>query len=268
MVAGLLATTGLLVAPAPARAASCAGDTGVVVVVDYAELGSGVRKGCDADGGNAASNLTDAGFPLTFASNDPTFVCRVTGVPAADPCTDTPPSNAYWSLWWSDGRTGTWKYASLGVNGLKVPAGGYVAFAWHQGGGRAAPPAVTPTPREPVSSPSPSASTTKGSGAPKGEGRSGGGSPTGSPSSSASAPSEPTTTASPSTKPSARAESAPPSTDASSSVPAIGDITEGAPPSADGGDKGDGFPAWIAVVLAVLVLGAAGAVPLLRRRAA
>ena len=37
-----------------------------------------------------------------------------------------PPTNAYWGLFWSNGTSGTWAYASEGVDSLSVPAGGSV----------------------------------------------------------------------------------------------------------------------------------------------
>lgn len=276
-VAGLVAAAGLLVpalatTPAASAAAPCSGRTGVVVVVDFAELGGGVTKGCDSNGGTAANNFQDAGFPLMYAQDSSGFICRISNKPADDPCDSAAQADRYWSLWWSDGKTGTWKYASLGVNALKVPAGGYVAFAWHQGGGRAAPPAVTPTIRKDVapspSAPAPSAST-KDSAQP-GKAPS---AATPTPSASNSAESSPSSTASaeatPTEKPSA-SDTTRAASDASSGVPAIDDVTEGPPPSADTDSDGDasGFPAWVAVLLAVLVLGAAGAVPIIRRRSA
>ncbi len=80
-------------------------------------------------------------------------MCRVDGTPSSDPCVNTPPSDAYWSLWWSDGKSGTWSYSSAGVASLKVPAGGYVALSWQGAGGRAAP-RTAPTPH-PTAPPSP-----------------------------------------------------------------------------------------------------------------
>ena len=38
-----------------------------------------------------------------------------------DPCVNTAPANAYWGLYWSDGKSGKWNYSSTGVGGLKVP---------------------------------------------------------------------------------------------------------------------------------------------------
>jgi hypothetical protein len=122
---GLVASTS-----APAAAAACSGATGVTVVVDHGALGGGVDQVCNSGGGghDAISLFTGAGFSLTYVQSQPGFVCRINGQPASDPCVRTPPSDAYWGLWWSDGRSGTWSYSSLGAGSLTVPDGGYVAF--------------------------------------------------------------------------------------------------------------------------------------------
>ena len=156
---GLVAAGLVLQSQAPAAAAGCSGSTGVTVVVDHHQLGGGVQQACDADGGGKAASTVfpDSGFALSYVQRQPGFVCRVSGAPASDPCVNTPPAGAYWSLWWSDGKSGTWTYSSTGVGSLKVPDGGYVAFSWQGQDGKAAP-GVTPTPRAASSSPSPSPS--------------------------------------------------------------------------------------------------------------
>lgn len=281
------------VAPASGTSAEpCAGDDGVVVVVDFAELGGGARRGCDANGGNAASNFTDAGFGLTFATEEATFVCRVAGKPADDPCTDAAQANAYWSLWWSDGESGDWVYASLGVNGLTVPEGGYVAFAWHQGGGRATAPSAAPTPREanapsadPDDRPS-SRPTRRPGGSGKSEpGRASSDVPTSGTPTGTTEGAEPSTdtTAGPTGEGAGgsgknrRRNSVPPAPPATSDTAApasptteVSDLPEGLPASmadAESSDDTDGAVSlWLAGAAAVLVFGAAGAVPILRRR--
>ncbi len=156
-LAAVLVTAAALVglSPTPASAAACSGSGGASVIVDFAQLG-GVRAGCDTSvaGQTAQGVFADAGFPLTMAPGG--FVCRVSGVPTQDNCADAAPADAYWSLWTADGKGGGWVYASRGVGSLRVPEGGYVAFSWHQGSGRAAPPSVTPTRRQqPTQAPSP-----------------------------------------------------------------------------------------------------------------
>ena len=105
---GLVASGLVLQSQAPAVAAGCSGSTGVTVVVDHHQLGGGVQQACDADGGGKAASTVfpDSGFPLTYVQRQPGFVCRVSGAPASDPCVNTPPASAYWSLWWSDGKSG------------------------------------------------------------------------------------------------------------------------------------------------------------------
>ena len=156
LVAALLlsaATTALPVAPA--QAAACPSLDGVTVVVDYHELGGGVAQVCDAGGAGktAAAQLTAAGFALTRVQRQPGFVCRVKGEPAEDPCVNTPPTDAYWGLWWSDGKSGSWTYSSQGVDALRVPEGGSVAMSWNGSATKSAP-GVAPAVH--ASSPSPS----------------------------------------------------------------------------------------------------------------
>ena len=98
----------------------------------------------DGAGKYAATQFDDAGFTLTPVQNEQGFVCRVDGKPANDPCVNTPPADAYWGLWWSDGKSGTWTYASSGVGSLKVPAGGSVALSWNGSSTKSVPGATPP----------------------------------------------------------------------------------------------------------------------------
>ena len=95
---------------------------------------SAVARTCPAHaegGGRTADRLLkDTGHALTYLQRFPAFVCRIDGVPADDPCVNTPPADAYWGLWWSDGESGKWSYSSLAAGSLTVPAGGYVAMVW------------------------------------------------------------------------------------------------------------------------------------------
>ena len=132
------AAAGVVTSPGAAHAASCGTASGVTVVVDFHQLG-GVQSACDANGAGeyAADQFTDVGHTLTYVQGQ-AFVCQVDAAPTTQ-CVRTPPATAYWSLWWSDGKSGTWTYASLGVGSLKVPAGGYVALSWQKGGAQAPP---------------------------------------------------------------------------------------------------------------------------------
>jgi hypothetical protein len=152
----------------------------VTVVVDRGALGGGIDEVCNASGGGktATTLFTGSGFSLTYVQQTPGFVCRINGQPASDPCVQTPPSDAYWGLWWSDGTSGSWSYASVAAGSLSVPDGGYVAFAWQSGS--KSPPGVPATAHASSSSPSPTATpssspSTGGSGGGSGGGGNGGG---------------------------------------------------------------------------------------------
>ncbi|MFJ9316270.1 hypothetical protein ACIRN4_18935 [Pimelobacter simplex] len=285
VVAALVAAATVVLLPAdPASAAGCSGATGVTVVVDFNQLrGDDLTTGCAPSGGGSAASeiFPAAGYPLDYVT-DSTFVCRVSGYPENAGCGRTPPATAYWSLWWSDGKSGRWTYAPRGVAGLKIPTGGYVAFSWHQGSGDAAPPGVAATPRVSPAAPSakPSAKPKPGGGATKSGGSSKPAKPAATPSTTPSAtasastsasPAEtPTATASPSASASTTSDAPVPTDPGTSDVPSIDEITDGPPSASDraSGDdtEGDGFPVWLGAALAVAVLGGAAAVPILRRR--
>jgi hypothetical protein len=152
----LTAAASLALPAAPASAAACPAADGVTVVVDFHELGGGLQQVCDADGADRAASalFPESGFPLTYVQRQPGFVCRVSGAPAEDPCQNTPPADAYWGLWWSDGKSGSWKYSTEGVGSLSVPDGGSVALSWNGSSTKAPPGAAPPAwgPGEPAAS--------------------------------------------------------------------------------------------------------------------
>lgn len=252
--------------PGPAQAATCGSAHGVTVVVDFHQLGGGVQTACDLRGAgeHASTQLTDVGHTLTYAQRQPGFVCRVDGSPSSDPCINTSPADAYWSLWWSDGKSGQWSFSSQGIGSLTVPDGGYVALSWQGGTGKAAP-RVTPRPH-PTASASPTPSPTH---VPT--------SPTSGPSSAPPATpttGDPTATSSSSSSPGTR--SAPPLRHhhdgrrhrhhGATSSPSATDRAAGAPATDPVEPTGSGLPAWVAPGLVALVFAAAGAVFVLRRR--
>lgn len=281
-------------AAAPAQAAACTGPTGVTVVVDFNSLGGGVQGACVAGGGGdkASDLLPAAGFPLSYASRQPGFVCRVSGVPQADPCVNTAPADAYWGLWWSDGENGRWTYSSLGAGSLRVPDGGYVAFAWDDVSGqrqpaytpvvRAAPaPTQTPQPSPPQTQqpapPSPQPSTaapaTPQSPAPA---------PTDPAATDPAAPATSPTTGEPSTAPAsptqgptdrptrrprpAAPQAVVPAPEASSPAELADPV---APTSGESvAEAAGGVPTWLALLVALLLFAIAGVVLLLKRRQA
>jgi hypothetical protein len=259
--------------PAPASAATCSSSSGVSVVVDFHQLGGGVQTFCDTGGAGktAWQQLQDAGHTLTPVQRQPGFVCRIDGKPASDPCVNTPPADAYWSLWWSDGKSGTWTYSSLGAGSLKVPAGGYVGMSW-QGQTAQAKPGVAPTahPAKPSSSPSthPSSSTHPST------------APGQSPTSSAPGSTSPSTwpsSASPGTtrtgkhghvdpskagKPQGKKTHGPDQTQAAGPV---GEVASGGGDDSSGSGSG-GLPGWVAPVAVVLLFAGAGTIALVRRK--
>jgi hypothetical protein len=297
LVAAAAGLVGAVAAP-PAGASTCSTGTGVSVVVDFGSLGGGVQSGCVGNGAGvrASSLFPSAGFDLAYVQNEGGFVCRIDSRPSPDQeaCVNTPPADAYWGLWWSDGVSGSWTFSSLGVNSLKVPDGAYVAFAW-QTGGQTAPhlspaahaPTASPTPTNPTSTPTTKPShkpTTRPTSKPSSEPTS---KPTTSPSSGSSpgtssgtpTPTAPTPSAStdaatpsPTTSPtpsdSTSVSEAPTTTATSGAAPST-DIPSVAP-TAGTSDPADGsgrtLPPWVVPVVIVL-LGLAGvSVALLRRR--
>lgn len=166
VAAALAAAAGLVgLTSTPAGAAYCPG-SGVNVVVDFNGLGGGVQKGCDPSGAGRSSDrvFEAAGFSLTPVNAQPGFICRVENKPAPsqETCARTPPANAYWGLFWSDGRSGKWNYATTGVNGLSVPQGGFVAFSWQNSDTRDAPSAApTNAQATTTSTPAPTKTPTK-----------------------------------------------------------------------------------------------------------
>lgn len=293
---GLLLATVLLVAPpsgAAGAAAACRGASGVTVVVDFAELGGGVTAGCAPNGGgrSAVEVFRDAGYSLEYSTQPGMngYVCKVQGKPADGDCAA---NDTFWSLWWSDGRSGRWVFASRGVGVLEVPDGGYLAWAWHEGAGRAQPPAARPEPRQTQASDGPRDNGGNGGGNGSGgtDGGKGGkgdadGDGSDAPTSTAPSPSASNATTGPapaSESASGRgmrkkrggreASTSPTATGTDgTALPNAAEITDGPPPADLGtegdGDEGGSLPTWIGLALAVVVLGAAGAVTVLRRRA-
>lgn len=283
----MVAATGVLAPPtaapaAAAAAAACPASTGVTAFVDFAELGGGVTGGCDRDGGGKAAVevFRDAGYTLEYSQQPGMngYVCKVQRKPSDRDCAA---SDSFWSLWWSDGESGRWVFASRGVGSLEVPDGGYVAWAWHEGAGRAEPPAVVPT-AHPDPEPTDDGDDSDDGG---GGGESGDGDDVDDTGASSS-PTTTTTTASATTSTGAEdlgagmpkgdrsrssEDSGATSDSSSSTLPGAAEITAGPPPSGDlatdsSGNDGSALPTWIGIGLAAVVLGTAGVVTVVRRR--
>jgi hypothetical protein len=270
----LTAAAGLAVPLPTASAAACPAGTGVTVVVEFGSVGGGVSTTCVPDGGgDSAASLFEVHHDLTRVTRFPGAVCKVDGRPGSASCTNMPPSNAYWGLYWKEGAGG-WKYSSEGVDSLNIPEGGAVRFAW-QGG--------APEPEEPPASGG-------GNGGGSGGGGNGGGGDNGSGGTSRGDEPSPTAVASESpdvepteptpeqgksegagekkakkkVKKKAATEEPTPTPEASETAAPV--ETASADPPADAGD--DGLPGWVAPVGVALLFGAAGIVALIRRRAA
>jgi hypothetical protein len=273
-VAALVAATVGLGVPGPAQAATCSTAHGVTVVVDFHQLGGGIQTACDLGGAgkSGATQLVDVGHTLTYAQRQPGFVCRVDGSPSSDPCINTSPADAYWSLWWSDGTSGQWSFSSQGAGSLTVPDGGYVALSW-QGGTSKAAPRVSPQ-AHPTASASPTASPSH---PPV--------SPTGHPSSAPTTADPTAASSSPSTAPGTpsasplghhrtggrhhhgqHGEHGQHGHHSVTPAPSATDRAAGAPRTDPVEPTGSGLPGWVAPGLVALVFAAAAAVVVVRRR--
>lgn len=279
--------------PTPADAATACSPGGVTVVVDPGALGGGLRQGCAGGAGTAAALFGAAGHTLTRVQPLPGAVCSVDHRPAQT-CPQMPPANRYWALFWTDGTSSHWTYASLGVDALRVPAGGSVALAWQSAAGNRAPavaapvtkaaaPAAKPTRKpsaKPTRKPSPSPSAKP---SPRASGAPGSTPPFASTSASASAPPTPTAAAGapshrhhrprasaaysstgPTTAPTAGASGAVPGAPSSSPTDSSTGSTSTTTDDAVRATQG-GLPGWIAPAVVVVVLAAGGGVVARRR---
>jgi hypothetical protein len=261
----VLAVAGAGFVPAPATAAGLCTGSGVNVVVDFGSLNGQLEKACGS-GSTAAAVLRSAGISVTRVQSFQGAICQVEGRPDTN-CYPMPPADAYWGLFWSDG-TGHWVYSSIGVDGLKVPEGGFVGLAWQSSDSKRTP-SVSPTTPRPAPAPTPtkqpSTGTTKHPG----------GSPTtaprsGSPSASASAggttsPTPTSTTdATGSATPLAAGASPAPSTAVSPPASAGQAPTTDLTPADD--DTGGGLAWWVPIAVLVGLAGGGGAAWWTRRR--
>ena len=230
------AAGGTVVMTGTAHAAACPAGTGVTVVVNSS-------VSCDRNGGGSAlSNFRDAGHSLQTYRG---FVCSVNGSPdPAKACNSYAPANAYWGLFWANGKGGGWVYSSSGASSLSVPAGGWVAFTFQTSSSRSYP-GVNPYTPPPAPAPKPK---------PKARAK-----PT------TSAPSKPTAPASASAKAAekkakAKAEASAPASKAPS---ASGEPTSGSDDLVNAANETDGSGAmvWVGAGLAaLLIIGMAAAV--------
>lgn len=130
---------GGVVSTAPAAsAAGCAGEKGVLVVVDFGPLGGGIERGCAR--GNPSSGydaLHNAGFTTAGTKQyGPSFVCRIDKKPSVrqQSCTNTPPSKAHWSYWHGLPGKSRWVLSSVAVTGYDPRPGEIEAWSFGDGG--------------------------------------------------------------------------------------------------------------------------------------
>lgn len=117
----------------------CPDARGVTVVVDFTDLGGDVVVRCAPGSGfTGLDALQRTGFaPAGTQRYGLTFICRLSGRPAADEplavkgnedyteaCVSTPPQTAYWSYSYA-ANGGAWKYSSLPAKDHTVVAGGF-----------------------------------------------------------------------------------------------------------------------------------------------
>lgn len=149
VAAVVVATAAMVGAGGAASAAPCPAGS-VTAVVEYNELGGGTQVRCGS-GKYAGDAFGSAGFNLAEQPGQPGSVCQVNRRPGDGQCWGT---DRFWSLWWSDGKSG-WKFSQVGAYSLKIPAGGVVALSWHQGSGTAQAPGYRPLSAQPKPRPKP-----------------------------------------------------------------------------------------------------------------
>jgi hypothetical protein len=133
------ATGGLVLSPVAAAAAgadpigNCSATVGVIVAVDFGYWGGDIERGCDATLTTGYAALHEAGFTTAGDAQDGAgFVCRIDDkpTPAQDPCTTTPPADAYWSYWHADAGQDTWTYSEVGAMSYHPPPGSVDAWTF------------------------------------------------------------------------------------------------------------------------------------------
>ncbi len=227
-LAGLVVAAATLVGlAAPAQAAACQRGTGVTVVVQ----GQGFNSTrCDAGGaGTASGNFGAVGHSLTRVSSQPGFVCKVDSRPSVN-CQNTPPTDAYWGLYWANGKGGGWSYSNSGVGSLRVPKGGWVAFVFQDGGRRS--PSVTPLGPAPAPKPKPKPTAAK-------------------PTATAAKPVTPKPSATASAKPKAKPSSTP---SAEATAAAASSSDQSIKPTASTTDDSSPALLWVAGGLAIVLI--------------
>jgi len=132
LVAGLVGVAATLIGLAsPAQAAACTRGTGVTVVVQGEGLNSTT---CVSNPPRTAWEIFEVHHALERVATQPGFVCKIDNQPKIS-CGTTPPSSAYWGLYWARSG-GSWTYSSSGAGSLRPSTGDWIAFVFQDGGSK------------------------------------------------------------------------------------------------------------------------------------
>jgi hypothetical protein len=149
----VLVASGFIAFANGARAATsaCTRSSGVTVIVEYTR--GTIERGC-APGhpANGLAALRAAGFAVDgTAQYGDAFVCRIDGNPSDQPCTSTPPANAYWAYSHARATDAGWTYWSVGASESDPQPGSIDAWAF----GADVRPSVSPAAVAPPAAPPP-----------------------------------------------------------------------------------------------------------------
>jgi len=136
---------------AHAATTACTQSSGVTVIVEYTR--GTIERGC-APGhpANGLAALRAAGFAVDgTAQYGDAFVCRIDGNPSDQPCTSTPPGNAYWAYSHARASDTGWTYWTVGATESHPQPGSIDAWAF----GADVRPSVSPAAVAPPAAPPP-----------------------------------------------------------------------------------------------------------------
>lgn len=136
-------------AVAAAAPGACTNAEGVTIIISFHELRNHETVVyCAPDSPSTGLEaLSQAGVAYQPTGRFPTFVCRIQGLPADDPCINPSPTHANWAYWIAP-RGGDWCFTNLGAGGRRPPAGtveGW-AFSLNRTAQSVARPALPPPP--------------------------------------------------------------------------------------------------------------------------
>ena len=120
----------------------CDRDTDVRLVVDDAPRQGGVTVRCIEDGAGrtAAEILGMAEVEVTWVRDrQGEVVCRLDGRPAGVPCTEPPPADQSWGLFYAAADDRSWTVAHEDAGSLRVPRAATVGWRMQDGGKLEAP---------------------------------------------------------------------------------------------------------------------------------